>query len=127
MKWIVILLALLLALGWWQRDRLVPALHLPETTTAKSATTVYQWRDAQGRLQMGDTPPPGAKAQAMVLKPLTVIQHEALPASKPGAAKQDVPATPCEQEAPQAMAQCVQQQATARNLAIERMEASISK
>jgi hypothetical protein len=115
-------------IGWWQRDRLAPIVRHAmsgASTSQPQATAVYQWRDAQGRIQFGDHPPQGVAAKAVALKPANVVKgmsqaeiNAALhPDSTPGADN-------CSSDEQAAQPRCIQANTQPRNLALEHMQST---
>ena len=52
--------------------RCLPALLLIVAATCAQGADVFKWRDAEGKLQYGDKPPPGVKAEKVTATVTTV-------------------------------------------------------
>ncbi|WP_374355923.1 DUF4124 domain-containing protein [Chitinimonas sp.] len=119
------------ALGWWQQDRVKSWFQQGKAQVAgdkAKATTVYQWRDTHGQLQFGDTPPPGVHAKTLALKPLNTMKGTPAVTPETGTpGKGEASTKPCEEADPQAQANCIKAQTAPRNLALERIESTLSK
>lgn len=65
---------------WYQRPDLLPAeLRRQNPQSTEYAPTVYRWKDAQGRTQVGDVPPRDRPYETVTIDPNTNIVPDTLP------------------------------------------------